>query len=370
MTGSGEATARGGATGLRVDVGARRAGFELAASLDVPRGGVLAVVGPNGAGKSTLLDVVAGRLRPVRGSVRVGERVVTDVAGGVHVRPERRSVGLLGQDALVFPHLTARENVAFGPRAAGVPAARARAEADERLAAVGLAGLEGRRPAQLSGGQRQRVAVARALAAEPEVLLLDEPFSQLDVRTAAELRDVVRSELRRTRTTAVLVTHDVLDAVALGDELAVLVDGVVVERGAPAEVLDSPRHPFSAALAGVNLVVGTTVGGSTATAGPTLVDGATRVAVPVDVPVGVRARATFPPSAVSVVHGDDERVAAGVTWTARVVALETGTTGIVLRTEGDVLVEVPSSAVTTGHLGVGVTLELAVAREHVRVRID
>jgi molybdate transport system ATP-binding protein len=353
-------------TGLLVDVGARRAGFELAAQLVVPRGGVLAVVGPNGSGKSTLLDVVAGRLRPDSGSVRVGDRVVTDVGRGVHVRPEKRSVGLLGQDALVFPHLSARENVAFGPRAAGVPAARARAEADERLAAVGLQGLEGRRPLQLSGGQRQRVAVARALAAEPEVLLLDEPFSQLDVRTAAELRDVVRSELRRTGTTAVLVTHDVLDAVALGDELAVLVDGVVVERGTPAEVLDRPRHPFSAALAGVNLVVGETVDGPH---GPVLVAGAVCVPCPAGVATGTRAQATFPPSAVQVVEPGDERAAA-VTWATRVLGLETGTTGVVLRTEGDVLVEVPSTLVASRRLGVGSPLELAVARDHVRVRAD
>ncbi|MBO3083781.1 ABC transporter ATP-binding protein [Cellulomonas fengjieae] len=344
-------------TALDAQVAVRRGAFALDVTITAQPGEIVAVLGPNGAGKSTLLAVLAGHLAPSAGVVRVGERTLTAVGDGVTtaVRPERRSVGLLGQEPLVFPHLSARENVAFGPRAAGVPAAQARRTADEWLAAVGLGALADRRPDALSGGQRQRVALARALAAEPAVLLLDEPFAQLDVRTAAELRDLVRAQVRRTRTSTVLVTHDVLDAVTLADRVVVLHDGQVVERGRPLDVLTEPAHPFTAALAGVNLVVGRLVrepDGSTALAGP----GGVRV--PCSATDGTRAQVTFSPSAVTV----------GAGWPARVVDLEPGTTGVRVRTTGDVLVDLPPAQVARLGLQVGTELRLSVPTEHVRVR--
>ena len=208
----------------------------------------------------------------------------------------------------------------------------------------------------MSGGQRQRVALARALAAEPVVLLLDEPFAQLDVRTAAELRDVVRDQVRRTRTATVLVTHDVLDAVTLADRVVVLHDGQVVEQGRPLDVLTDPVHPFTAAVAGVNLVVGRLVAqpdGSTALEGP---DG---VLVPCGArEPGGRAQVTFPPGAVVVGDG----------WPARVVDLEPGTTGVRVRTSGDVLVDLPPAQAAALALHVGAELRLSVPAEHVRVR--
>lgn len=359
------------ADGLAADVRAVRGAFEVEARLAVARGRVLAVVGPNGAGKSTLLDVVAGRLAPVAGSVRIDGRVVTDVSGGVHVRPDRRRVAMLGQEPLAFPHLSARENVAFGPRAAGVPAGHARTGADAWLADVGLGGLGDRRPGALSGGQRQRVALARALAAEPDVLLLDEPFAQLDVRTAAELREVVRDQVRRTRTTTVLVTHDVLDALTLADEVLVLVDGRVVERGRPLDVLADPRHPFTAALAGVNLVVGRVVarpaGGRT---GPEVVAGAVRVPCPAGFADGTAVQATFAPTAVEIATPAHPRgPGAGPRgWAATVVDLEPGPAGVRVRTEGDVVVDVPPVALGRLDLRVGATVELAVDAAHVHVR--
>ncbi|GEL97593.1 ABC transporter ATP-binding protein [Cellulomonas terrae] len=348
-------------TSLHAEVVVHRTGsdFTLDVTFAAHPGEIVAILGPNGAGKSTLLAVLAGHLLPSYGVVRVGERTLTAVREDrveTDVRPERRSVGLLGQDPLVFPHLSARQNVAFGPRAAGVPAAEARRVADAWLTAVGLDGLSDRRPDALSGGQRQRVALARALAAEPTVLLLDEPFAQLDVRTAAELRDVVREQVRRTRTATVLVTHDVLDAVTLADRVVVLHDGQVVEQGRPLDVLTDPLHPFTAALAGVNLVVGRLVAqpdGTTALAGP---DG---VLVPCGAQdAGGRAQVTFPPGAVVVGDG----------WPARVIDLEPGTTGVRVRTSGDVLVDLPPAQAAALALRVGAELRLSVPSGQVRVR--
>jgi molybdate transport system ATP-binding protein len=374
VTGPGGGSAAAGSAsddrgGLDADVRAVRGAFTLEVRLAVPRGRVLAVVGPNGAGKSTLLDVVAGRLRPVAGSVRIDGRVVEDEA--VHVPPERRRVALLGQEPLVFPHLSARENVAFGPRAAGVPAGRARAQADAWLEVVGLAGLGDRRPGALSGGQRQRVALARALAAEPDVLLLDEPFAQLDVRTAAGLRELVRDQVRRTRTTTVLVTHDVLDALTLADEVLVLVEGRGVERGRPLDVLADPSHAFTAALAGVNLVVGRVEARAGAAGGDaTVVAGVVRVPCPAGLADGAEVQATFAPTAVDIAtpSGTDAAHTSARGWVATVVDLEPGPAGVRVRTDGDVLVDVPPAAVGRLDLRVGAPVELAVDAAHVRVR--
>jgi len=341
-------------SGLTADVQVTRGAFQLSVALVAAPGEVVAVLGPNGAGKSTLLAVLAGHLRPASGTVRVGGRTLTST--DVAVRPERRSVGLLGQDPLVFPHLSARENVAFGPRSAGASARDSRATADDWLASVGLAGFEDRRPAELSGGQRQRVALARALAAHPTVLLLDEPFAQLDVRTAADLRDLVRDQVRRTRTATVLVTHDVLDAVILADRVVILHDGAVVEQGAPLDVLTDPVHPFTAALAGVNLVVGEIVAlpdGSTALVGP---DG---LLVPCTGSPGP-AQVTFAPSAVELGAPDG--------WPARVVDLEPGVTGVRVRTTGDVVVDLPPADVARLDLRVGTPVRLSVPPSLVRVR--
>ena len=170
--------------------------------------------------------------------------------------PHRRGVGLLAQQALLFPHLTALRNVAFGPRAHGVPRAAAEQRARELLAAVDAAELADRRPAQLSGGQQQRVALARALAPEPGLLLLDEPLAALDVDATPAMRSLLRRVIRDAKQTAVLVTHSALDALVLADRVLVLTAGRVVEQGPTREVLARPRSPFTARIAGLNLVPG------------------------------------------------------------------------------------------------------------------
>ncbi|WP_156690107.1 sulfate/molybdate ABC transporter ATP-binding protein [Mycobacterium sp. Marseille-P9652] len=232
----------------------------LDVEFSVAAGEVLALLGPNGAGKTTALHVVAGLVRPDRGMVRLGDRVLTDTAAGVNVATHDRRVGLLLQDPLLFPHMSAAANVAFGPRARRGPLrgrGRERAGALRWLREVDAEPLADRKPRQLSGGQAQRVAVARALAAEPEVLLLDEPLTGLDVGAAAAIRGVVRAAVARTGCAVVLVTHDLSDVLTLADRVLVLESGRVAESGPVAEVLTAPRSRFGARIAGINLVTGT-----------------------------------------------------------------------------------------------------------------
>lgn len=241
-----------------LDVGLEVTRRDVRLDLDVAAGQVLAVLGPNGAGKSTLLHVLAGVVRPDGGAVRVGGRTLTDCAAGVHIATHDRRVGLLMQDALLFPHLNVLDNVAFGPRSGKrLSRKESRSIAEAWLAEVGAGELAGRMPRQLSGGQAQRVALARALAAEPDVLLLDEPMAGLDVSVAAAMRATLRRVLTRDGRAAVLVTHDLLDVVTLADQVVVLESGRVAERGPAAQILAGPRSVFGAQFAGVNLVNGT-----------------------------------------------------------------------------------------------------------------
>ena len=220
--------------------------------LEVADGETLALVGPNGAGKSTALSLIAGTLRPSSGSVSLDGRVLADAR--TWAPPHDRRITTLSQDPVLFPHLGVLGNVMFPLRAQGVPRRDARRRAEEHLAELGLSALADRRPAQLSGGQAQRVAIARALAADPRLLLLDEPMAALDIDVAPALREQLRRFLAGR--TAIIVTHDVLDALALADRVAVLEQGRVVDSGASAEVLSRPRSAFAARLAGLNLVRG------------------------------------------------------------------------------------------------------------------
>lgn len=226
---------------LRLRVG--RGALTVDLGLDVAPGTVVAVMGPNGSGKSTLLEAVAGLVPVTSGHVRLAGRLLACSRTGVHVPPHQRRLGLAPQDGLVFGHLSARENVAFGPRAQGVDARAARAAADALLAELGLASHARTRADRLSGGQAQRVALARALAARPDALLLDEPFGALDAGTRAAARDVVRAAVARG-VPAVLVTHDLRDALDLADELVVLEAGRVVQRGRPRDVAAAPATPY------------------------------------------------------------------------------------------------------------------------------
>ncbi len=268
---------------------------DVEVAFDVAAGETLAVLGPNGSGKSTALGVTAGLVTPDSGRVELDGRVLTDVSAGVRVPPHARRTALLGQEPLLFPHLDALENVAFGPRSAGTPRATARTAAQRWLDEVGVGDLAGRRPSQLSGGQAQRVAVARALAAEPSLLLLDEPLAALDVAVLPALRQTLRRVLADR--TAVVVTHDPLDALLLADRVVVLSDGRVVEQGTSSEVLSRPRSPFAARLAGLNLVAGVWRDGCVESAAGLRVHGLVAGEEPTS---GEGAIATFRPAAVAV----------------------------------------------------------------------
>jgi iron(III) transport system ATP-binding protein len=230
--------------------------------LAVPAGGLVALLGPSGCGKTTLLRSVAGLERPDSGEVRVGERVLSGPA--TFVAAERRRIGMVFQDAALFPHLSVGRNVAYGlPRRAPDRAARVA----DALVLVGLSGFEDRTPATLSGGQQQRVALARALAPRPSVILLDEPFSNLDAPLRAELRIEVRRLLTSIDATALFVTHDQEEAFLVGDEVAVMGGGQVVQQGGPTELYELPATREVAQFIGdANLVPGVAAGGEAETA--------------------------------------------------------------------------------------------------------
>jgi len=226
--------------------------------LTVAAGETVAVLGPNGAGKSTLLGAIAGLIRPDSGRSELDGTVLFDLPAGpgrgIWRPAHQRGVSLLAQEPLLFPHLSVLDNVAFGPRSAGAGAASARETAARWLGEVDAEPLAARRPAELSGGQAQRIAVARALASDPGLLLLDEPLAALDVSVAPAVRRMLRRVL--VDRSAVIVTHDVLDAYTLADRVVIVENGRISDQGTPAEVFDLPRGAFAAGLAGVNLVTG------------------------------------------------------------------------------------------------------------------
>ena len=222
----------------------------------VASGEVLAVVGPNGAGKSTLLRGLAGLVPLSDGTVRLAGRTLEDAAAGIRVPPDVRRVGVLLQDPLLFPHLTAVDNVAFGIRMQGVRRREARAQARTWLDRVGLRQHAASRPADLSGGQAQRVGLARALAVAPRMLLLDEPLAALDVDARLHVRRLLHTHLDAFDGPVILVTHEPVEAVALADRLAVMEAGRLVQTGPVSEVARRPRSAWAARLVGLNLFHG------------------------------------------------------------------------------------------------------------------
>jgi molybdate transport system ATP-binding protein len=246
--------------GLVADLTVRRDAFTLELALTAGPGEVVVLLGPNAAGKSTALRALAGLLPLDAGRIAVDDAVLADPDSGIQVPPHARPVGVVFQDYLLFPHLSVLDNVAFGPQAHGVRRADARRHARSWLERIGIAELAGSRPRSISGGQAQRVAVARALATEPALLLLDEPLAALDARTRLQVRAELRRHLTGFTGATVLVTHDPVDAAVLGDRLVVVEDGRVVQSGAPAEVARHPRTDYVARLVGLNLLAGTAVG--------------------------------------------------------------------------------------------------------------
>jgi molybdate transport system ATP-binding protein len=300
---------------LAAEVVLARGDFDLDARVEVGSGECLALVGPSGSGKSTLLRAIAGLLRPARGIVTIGGETWFDAAAGISLAVERRRVGLVFQDYALFPRMPAWRNVAYG---APGPRRDRRRSATAALERFGLGERADALPADLSGGERQRVALARALASEPRLMLLDEPLSALDARTRAAAGRELAAVLAAAAVPAIVVTHDFTEAAQLGDSIAVLDSGRIVQRGSPAELAAMPASGLVADLTGAVVMSGTA---SPAPGGLTRVDldgGGTIFST--DIAAGPVAAGVFPweiaidPAAAEVPAGSAlNRVAAKVT---------------------------------------------------------
>jgi len=323
---------------LDVDIQLRLSRLTLDVAFTVAAGEVLALLGPNGSGKSTTLRALVGLLPLAGGRVVLDGTVLEDPDQRVKVPPEKRPIGLMFQDYLLFPHLTAVENVAFGLRARGIDKKAAREKAAQTMARLGLDGLAEAKPGSMSGGQQQRVAMARALVTDPKLLLLDEPLAALDVSTKTDVRRLLREVLRQSHAANVLVTHDLLDAVALGDRMVVIQDGGIVQTGTPAEVTAQPRSRYVADLVGVNLLRGTANGTVLE------LDGGGRLtcAEPATGPL----LAVIAPAAVSVSRPQPEGGQDNI-WPGQISAVDLMGDRVRVRTEGKpaITAEVPPAAV-------------------------
>jgi ABC-type Fe3+/spermidine/putrescine transport system ATPase subunit len=224
-------------------------------SLEIADGELFTLLGPSGCGKTTLLRLVAGFYRPEGGVLRFGERAVNDLP------PYARNIGMVFQNYALWPHMTVFQNVAYGLKLRGLTAADVRGRVAEGLRKVNLGGLDARYPGQLSGGQQQRVALARALVLNPDILLLDEPLSNLDAKIRIQVRAEIRKLQRELRITTVYVTHDQEEALSLSDRVAVMRDGRVLQVGVPRELYERPRSRFVADFVGTNNLIPGTVKG-------------------------------------------------------------------------------------------------------------
>lgn len=340
--------------GLRAEILLTRDRFTLHFDLDVGPGEVLALLGPNGAGKSTALRTLAGLVPLTGGSLALDGLCLDDPAAGRFVATENRPVAMVFQDYLLFPHLSALDNVAYGLRAAGIDRRRARVQAQLWLDQVGLGELARVKPGGLSGGQAQRVALARALVTEPRLLLLDEPLAALDASTRLQIRSDLRRHLASYTGSTVLVTHDPLDAMVLADRLVVVEEGRVVQRGTPGEVARAPRTDYVAHLVGLNLYAGTAHGSVVAVTG----GGTLHLAEHIEGEVFV----AFAPSAVAVHRNQPAGSSPRNAWPGTVGGLEQHADTVRVQIVGipPVLADVTTAAVAELDLTAGADVWVSV----------
>ena len=221
-------------------------------SVAVPAGEVVALLGPSGSGKTTLLRAIAGLETPHSGSIAIGDRVFFDAAHGVELPAEERGLGLVFQSYALWPHRTVFDNVAYGLKLRGVSAAEIKTRVEKTLSQIGLGHLAARYPHQLSGGQQQRVAIARALVYEPPVILLDEPLSNLDAKLREEARAWLRTLIVTLGLSAIHVTHDQVEAMAIADRIVLLDAGIIAQEGPPTALYNEPATLFAAEFMGSN----------------------------------------------------------------------------------------------------------------------
>jgi molybdate transport system ATP-binding protein len=324
----------------------RRGTFTLDVSLTVAPGDVLGVLGPNGAGKTTLLRALSGLTAVSEGSIRLGTTILDDAATGTFVPAERRPVGVVFQNYRLFPHLGVRDNVAFSSRSRGASRGEARRHADRYLRQLDLSALAARKPAQLSGGQAQRVALARALAADPGLLLLDEPLSALDARTRLDVRTELRRHLATFPGPIVMVTHDPLEAMVMTDRLLVVEDGRVVQEGTPAHVAERPATQYVARLVGLNLYPGVLIAadGTVRLHGGGVLTAAPNSPLP---PLGTHVLVAVRPSAIALLTERPHHASPRNVWAGTVVGLEMLGDRVRARTDGppNALVDLTAAAV-------------------------
>jgi len=290
-----------------------RVSFRLDIRLHIEPGEVVALLGPNGAGKTTALRALAG-LQPLTGGhITLGGKDIDRPDSRVWTPTERRPIGVVFQDYLLFPHLSALDNIAFGPRRHGVDRRTARERAKDWLARVGLSEHARAKPRHLSGGQAQRVALARALAVDPTLLLLDEPLAALDARTRLETRAELHHHLAEHPGATLLVTHDPLDALVLADRLVIIEDGEVVQTGDAATITAQPRTDYVARLVGLNLYRGTADGHT--------VDVGHNLSLTVADPLHGNVFVAFPPSAVAL-HPQRPDGSPRNTWPTTITGLQ------------------------------------------------
>ncbi|MFQ5630786.1 MAG: ABC transporter ATP-binding protein [bacterium] len=213
-------------------------------SLQAAHGEFVSLLGPSGCGKTTTLRMIAGLEKPTRGRITLGERTFADLAQGVFMPPEKRNIGMVFQSYAIWPHKNVFENIAYPLRIKKLPKQEIRVRVMKALALVKLDGLENRRPNQLSGGQQQRVALARGLIMQPEILLLDEPLSNLDAKLRLNMRDEIKELSRRIGVTMIYVTHDQSEAMALSDRVVIMNRGHILQVGTPDEVRNNPADEF------------------------------------------------------------------------------------------------------------------------------
>lgn len=210
----------------------------------VQDGETLALIGENGAGKSTVLRIVSGLLKPASGRIVLNDRILFDSAQRVSLAPEDRQIGYMFQNYALFPHMTARENIAYGLKVRRMPETETEARVNELCERMGIAEIADQLVTRMSGGQRQRTALARALAPSPELLLLDEPLSALDVRTQEQMRRELAAVIRSEKIPCIIVTHSIVDALAVADRIAVIEKGHIVSCGSPEEIIHNPANGF------------------------------------------------------------------------------------------------------------------------------
>jgi molybdate transport system ATP-binding protein len=289
--------------------------LSLSVLIDAQPGETVVLLGPNGAGKTTLLGALAGLLAIERGHITLDGKGLDDPARKIWVPPERRPIGVVFQDNLLFPHLSALDNIAFGLRGHGARRSDARREARTWLERMDLAEYVNARPRQLSGGQAQRVALARALARPPRLLLLDEPLAALDATTRIDVRRDLRNHLDMFAGPRLLVTHDPIDAMILADRVIVLEHGNITQAGTLSELRAHPRSEYAANLIGVNLYRGTLNGDRIA------VDTGTTLVVVNDHNITGEVFATIRPESVAL-HTEQPTGTPRNTWVATVMNID------------------------------------------------